>query len=214
MQIKAVIFDMDGVIIDSEPMWAEAQIKTLHALGQQITEQDCEHLTRGKRIDQIAHIWIERYQLNANAEEVANQILRYAYEAILAQGCAMEGLYPLLDLLQKKNIPLALATSSAPMIIEAVFNKLNLWDYFRVQCSANDEAYGKPHPAVYLTAVQKLNVNINDCLVIEDSVTGLIAAKAAGLQTVIVNPNYADPRFSLADKRVDSLSKLMATFSY
>lgn len=74
-----------------------------------------------------------------------------------------------------------------------------------LQCSANDEQYGKPHPAVYLKALQKLGISANECIVIEDSVVELIAAKAASLRTFLVNPDYQNERFAIADARLASL---------
>lgn len=206
MKVTCIIFDMDGVIIDSEPQWAKAQIAALAKLGINITEQDCEKLTRGRRIDQIAKIWIKNFNLqNIDEKALAKVILENAYHAILEEGKAQQGLYELLDFLKHRQFRLALATSSSPIVIKAVFDKLNLWDYFEFQCSADDEPYGKPHPAVYLTAMQKLGVSPSECIVIEDSVTGLIAAKAATLRTFIVNPNFEQPYFSLADQRMATL---------
>ncbi|URJ85622.1 HAD family phosphatase [Pasteurella multocida] len=89
----------------------------------------------------------------------------------------MLGLYELLHFLKARHIKMAVATSSFPKIIQAVFDKLKLWGYFILQCSADDEQFGKPHPAVYLKTIQKLGISSKECLVIEDSVVGLIAAK-------------------------------------
>ena len=73
-----------------------------------------------------------------------------------------------------------------PAVIAAVLNKLSLWHFFDVVCSADDEERGKPHPAVYLTTLRKLNLNASQCLVIEDSFTGFCAAQAAGIPTAMV----------------------------
>ncbi|NBI42563.1 HAD-IA family hydrolase [[Haemophilus] felis] len=209
MKINSIIFDMDGVIIDSEPQWAKAQIDTLAEFDVVISEQDCERLTRGKRIDEIARIWIQIFHLNAEPLEVAESILQKACAYILKEGRAMLGLYELLGYLKSHNIRMAVATSSAPIIIQAVFDKLNLWDYFVVQCSANDELYGKPHPAVYLRTIEKLGISATECIVIEDSVVGLIAAKAANLCTFLVNASYQNECFAIADARMPSLLEVL-----
>ncbi|WP_150539040.1 hexitol phosphatase HxpB [Actinobacillus vicugnae] len=205
MKVTSVIFDMDGVIIDSEPQWAEAQIHTLAQLGIQITEHDCEQLTRGKRIDELAQVWIDRFQLKLDKQVFMQDILKHGSYAISQAGTALPGLYPLLDFLTQNHFRLALATSSPPMIIKAVFDRLDLWHYFPILCSAMDEEYGKPHPAVYLQAVKKLGVSGNECVVIEDSVTGMIAAKAANLTTFVVNPQAHQAKFAIADERLSSL---------
>ncbi|WP_409500732.1 hexitol phosphatase HxpB [Mannheimia glucosida] len=205
MQINSVIFDMDGVMIDSEPQWAEAQIAVLADLGINITEQDCEQLTRGKRIDELSDTWIKKFQLSVSNQALSEAILAHGCAAIEQHGKALTGLYELLDFLKSNHIKLAVATSSPPVVIKAVFDRLKLWDYFPIQCSAMDEEYGKPHPAVYLSAVKKLGIEKQECIVIEDSVTGLIAAKAANLTTFLVNTNYQNEKFSIADKRMASL---------
>ncbi|MEG9533986.1 hexitol phosphatase HxpB [Mannheimia indoligenes] len=205
MKISSVIFDMDGVMIDSEPQWAEAQIEVLETLGINITVEDCEKFTRGKRIDELSETWIKKFNLTISNAELSEAILTYGCNAIQKSGYALAGLYELLDFLQSNNIRLAVATSSPPVIIEAVFDRLKLWDYFPIQCTAMDEDYGKPHPAVYLSAVKKLGIEKQECIVIEDSVTGLIAAKAANLTTFLVNPHYQNEKFSIADERMFSL---------
>lgn len=205
MKISSVIFDMDGVMIDSEPQWAEAQIEVLETLGINITVEDCEKFTRGKRIDELSETWIKKFNLTISNAELSEAILAYGCNAIQKSGSALAGLYELLDFLQSNNIRLAVATSSPPVIIKAVFDRLKLWDYFPIQCTAMDEDYGKPHPAVYLSAVKKLGIEKQECIVIEDSVTGLIAAKAANLTTFLVNPHYQNEKFSIADERMLSL---------
>lgn len=205
MKVTGVIFDMDGVIIDSEPQWMAAQINTLARLGIQITEQDCEQLTRGKRIDELAQVWIERFQLKLDKQALIEEILLCGSQAIRQVGTALPGLYQLLDFLTENHIRLALATSSPPAMIKVVFDRLDLWHYFPIVCSAMDEEYGKPHPAVYLHAVKKLGLSVNECIVIEDSVTGMIAAKAASLRTFVVNPQCHHAQFAIADGHFLSL---------
>lgn len=210
MKINSVIFDMDGVIIDSEPHWTEAQVSVLAKYGVPgVTEADCDKYTRGTRLQELAGIWIRLFKLPVKAETLAEEILERVCRAIEQEGAAMEGLYGLLDYLKAEGIRSAVATSSDPRIIQTVFDRLQLWHYFELQCSAADEQYGKPHPAVYLKAVEKLGIEKNDCIVIEDSVTGLIAAKAAGLRTFIVNPNYQEDRFAIADERFPSLIEVI-----
>ncbi|HBO39570.1 MAG TPA: HAD family hydrolase [Pasteurellaceae bacterium] len=210
MAIKNVIFDMDGVLIDSEPFWAEAQIETLKNCGISISEPDCEKYTRGVRIDELVQIWIDLFKLSVEGSQLKQQILDYVCAKISRDGVAMEGIYELLTFLQQKNIRIALATSSDRRVIKAVFDRLGLWDYFSVQCTAAEEELAKPNPAVYLTAVKKLNARLNETIIIEDSVVGLIAAKAANVRTFIVNPKFSNEKFALAEHRVASLLDLLA----
>ncbi|RGE48016.1 hypothetical protein MHD_05935 [Mannheimia granulomatis] len=147
----------------------------------------------------------KKFNLTISNAELSEAILAYGCNTIQKSGSALAGLYELLDFLQSNNVRLAVATSSPPVIIKAVFDRLKLWDYFPIQCTAMDEDYGKPHPAVYLSAVKKLGIEKQECIVIEDSVTGLIAAKAANLTTFLVNPHYQNEKFSIADERMLSL---------
>lgn len=209
MTIKNIIFDMDGVLIDSEPFWAEAQISILARHGITITDDDCEKYTRGVRVDELAVIWVEMFHLNIAPTELKDEIVQTVCSRITAEGKAMNGLYELLDFLKSRHIQLALATSSNRQIIQAVFDKLNLWNYFPIQCTAADEELAKPHPAVYLSAVKKLATSVKECIIIEDSVTGLIAAKAANIRTFIVNPNHKNDRFAIADERVSTLTDVL-----
>ena len=210
MAVKNVIFDMDGVLIDSEPFWAEAQIETLAGYGIQISEPDCEKYTRGVRIDELAQIWIDLFNINLDYLLLKQQILDNVCEKISTQGKAMVGIYEVLAFLKQNNIQTALATSSDRRVIKAVFDRLNLWDYFPIQCTAAEEELAKPHPAVYLTAAKRLNAAPKDCIIIEDSVVGLIAAKAANIRTFIVNPKFAEERFAIADYRVETLLDVLA----
>ena len=210
MTVKNVIFDMDGVLIDSEPFWAEAQIETLAGYGIQITEPDCEKYTRGVRIDESAQIWIDLFGLNVDYKLLKQQILDSVCEKIATQGEAMEGIDELLRFLKQNNVQIALATSSDRRVIKAVFDRLSLWEYFPIQCTAAEEELAKPHPAVYLTAIKRLNATPKDCIIIEDSVVGLIAAKAANVRTFLVNPKFAEARFAIADERMASLIDVLA----
>lgn len=199
MKRNTFIFDMDGVIIDSEPFWRQAQIKILATYNVTITENDCIKYSMGRRIDDIALTWCQLYQLAIAPKELEQKIIAGVVELITTKGEAKKGLFELLDFLTKNNFNIALATSSSLPIINAVFNRLTIAHYFNAVCSADTEAYGKPHPAIYLKAASELKVSPADCFVLEDSVTGLIAAKAATMHTIVIPEDKTDPRFSIAD---------------
>ncbi|MGP8307980.1 hexitol phosphatase HxpB [Vibrio sp. YIC-376] len=209
MNLKAVIFDMDGVLIDSEPLWQEAQIESLHSFGVLITRDDCEQMTMGKRVDEIARTWCKAFSLSVPAQELETMILTKLCHRISTSGEAMLGVYEALDYFANQGLKIALATSSNHVVIKAVFERLQLWDKFSVVCSAEDEEYGKPHPDVYLTAAHKLQFAVTECLVIEDSFTGLTAAKRANMTTYLVSPYFEQHKFSIADGRYANLESVM-----
>ncbi|RMA64344.1 hexitol phosphatase HxpB [Ulvibacter antarcticus] len=214
MSLNTFIFDMDGVIIDSEPFWRQAQIETLWKYNISITVEDCIKNTMGKRIDDVALTWCQLHQLNINPKLIENEIVTTVISLISEKGKAKKGLYELLNYLSKANYNLALATSSSLSIINAVFNKLSISQYFQVVCTADDEEFGKPHPAIYLKAAKKLGVSPTNCLVLEDSVTGLIAAKSAVMRTIVIPENKSDPRFSLADNIFSSMLDVISYLEF
>ncbi|MBE0132088.1 HAD family hydrolase, partial [Klebsiella michiganensis] len=179
MSIQAVIFDMDGVIIDSEALWRQAQIDALAQWGATASVEECETLTKGKRLDDIARTWCRYCQLELAPQRLEAAILQRITGLIAAEGEPMRGVHEALRYFRHTGYNIALATSSSRQVIAAVLNKLSLWHYFDVICSADDEAQGKPHPAVYLTTLDKLNLDASRCLVIEDSFNGYSAARAA-----------------------------------
>lgn len=200
---------MDGVIIDSEPIWRNAQIQVLANQNISITAQDCIKYTMGKRIDDVALTWCELFDLSVDPKVIENEIISSVVTLIGLEGEPKEGLYELLDFLVANNFKIGLGTSSSVPIIDAVFDKLKIRQYFKVVCSADTEEYGKPHPAVYLTVAKKLESKPQDCIVLEDSVTGMIAAKSAVMKTIVIPENKNDPRFSLADVIFDSMLEVV-----
>ena len=209
--MQAVIFDMDGLLIDSEPLWHVAEKEVFGTLGLTLTEAMCEETT-GLRTDEVVAYWYAKQPWPGDRqrfEDVAHEILVRMQELIRTHGVALQGVDDILQLLQQRQLALGLASSSPPALIDTVVDKLCIRHYFRVLCSAIDEAWGKPHPAVYLTAAKRLGLPPRDCLVFEDSVNGIRAAKAAGMITVAVPAvhQYEDERFNEADFKLRSLSE-------
>lgn len=209
MSIKAVIFDMDGVIIDSEALWRQAQREALASWGAKVSEEECETLTKGKRLDDIARVWCRHCRLAIAPQQLEPLILQRIIGLITAKGEAMEGVNEVLAHFRHQGYRIALATSSSHQVISAVLDKLALRPYFDVISSADDEAWGKPHPAVYLSTLRKLSLRAEQCLVIEDSFHGFCAAQAAGIATAVIAPDCQHPRFAAAIARHHSLSGLL-----
>ena len=205
MNNKAIIFDMDGVIIDSEPLWQKAQDACLAQYGVRVTPKDCECHTMGKRIDAIAQTWKDLFQLEVDPKEIEKGILDKLCIWVAEEGKAMPGVLETIFAAKQLGYRIGLATSSSRRVVDVVLTKLGLAEYFDEISSAEDEEYGKPHPAVYLTTAKKLSVNLDDCLVIEDSLNGLIAAKSASMTTYLVSPDFRAPKFAFADNRFSSM---------
>ncbi|WP_349922159.1 hexitol phosphatase HxpB [Aeromonas veronii] len=208
--LTAVIFDMDGVLIDSEPFWQRAQMAVFSELGHFHTEEDCNS-TIGVRIDQlVAHWYRIRPWSGPSQEEVVQRILDQVIALILSEGQPKEGVLEALALMEARGLKIGLATSSPFSMVEAVLGKLGIKERFLAVHSAEVERFGKPHPDVYIHAAEKLGVLPVHCLAIEDSFTGLLAAKAASMKALIV-PDPAlvgDPRLAIADHELRSLAEL------
>lgn len=209
MNKKAVIFDMDGVIIDSEPLWQLAQQTALADYGVSVTVEECVQYTMGKRADEIADTWCQRYELEADPKVLEKSILSCLRKLIASHGQPMKGLHNALDFFKRNNMTIALATSSNHSIINSVFNKLGLWNHFSIIRSAEDEKFGKPHPDVYLKTAQELGLSTDECLVIEDSFNGMKAAKAAEMETHLVSSQCNEDKFSVANGNYHDLDELV-----
>lgn len=207
--VQAVIFDMDGVLIDSEPFWQQAQVALMAELGVTITAKDCLQ-TMGLRIDQLVGYWARHYPWQGPSEpEVVERLIDRVIERVQQAGEAKPGVHATLAQIHEQGLPIGLATSSPARLMNAVLERLGIGHYFQVRHSADEEAYGKPHPGVYITAAHKLGVEPVDCLAIEDSFNGLLAAKAARMKTTVVPDQelVGDPRLAIADLQLSSLEQ-------
>tara|TARA_R110001592_G_scaffold68674_3_gene210618 strand:+ start:226 stop:933 length:708 start_codon:yes stop_codon:yes gene_type:complete len=208
--IEAVIYDMDGVIIDSEPFWREAIILTFKTVGLHFTEDMCRE-TMGMRLIEVIEYWHEKLGWEGKSiAQVEEELLITVTELILQKANAIDGVYQSLDYFKNKELKIALASSSASSLIKTVLDKLELNDYFDVVNSAENLPYGKPHPMIFINTANDLGVKPTNCLVIEDSFNGLLAAKAALMKTIVVpeKENQNNPNFDIADFNITSLTQI------
>lgn len=199
---------MDGVLIDSEPLWKIAEIEAFKKVGIDLTHTDCEE-TVGLRMDEVVQLWYDRVGWkNKTLKEVENDVISIVIREINNQGQALPGVLDALNEIKTAGLKIGIATSSASSIMNTVVDKLKIRDYFNFMHSAENEIYGKPHPAVFISTAHKLNVRPANCLVIEDSLNGIIAAKAARMKVVAVpeKTHEISSKFKLADKILDNLN--------
>jgi mannitol-1-/sugar-/sorbitol-6-/2-deoxyglucose-6-phosphatase len=207
---QAVIFDMDGVIIDSEHLWQAAEKIVFARIGITLTTAMCCE-TIGLRMDQVIRYWYDRQPWDSKSEaQVEAELFTEVQALILAEGQAMPGLYEILGEIHQSDLKLAIASSSPRNLIESVVTKLKLGDYFESIYSGFDVLHGKPDPAVYLAAATGLGVTPGNCVAIEDSLAGIQSAKGAGIQVIAVPESgfYDDPKFDIADMKIKSLTQL------
>ncbi len=195
----AVIFDMDGVLVDSEPLWKIAMHEVFSSLGSTLEKKDFQK-TVGLRIDEVIFYWKNIENWKPTVKEIEEQIINKMITLINLHAAPLIGVIDTLDYLSDQ-MPLAVASSSPFRLINAVLNKLDILHYFKVIHSAEKEDFGKPHPAVFISAAIKMGKTPEKCLVIEDSLTGVVAGKAAKMDVVAIpeKTHLPNPRINLAD---------------
>lgn len=211
----AVIFDMDGVLIDSEPVWKIAMEEVFHSVGCPLTKVDFQK-TVGLRLDEVVSYWFKHSPWeNLTVEEVESAIVQKMVAMISADGKPLLGVVDTLQFLKNKGLKIGLATSSYEILIDTVLDTLNIRDYFDCAHSAENELFGKPHPAVYLTAAELLGVHPLKCLVIEDSLNGVLAAKSARMQVVCIpeKSHFPNPKLIISDYQFETMSDLLLAVS-
>ncbi len=208
--LQAAIFDMDGLLADSEPLWAIAEIELFATVGLQLSEDDCRS-TRGLAIEEVVRLRWEQQPWEApSVTELADRILVRVVALARRQAQPMPGARRAVAAARQRGLRVGLATSSAPALAEALLGRLGLAHSFDCVQSAAGLSHPKPHPAVYLAAATALDVDPLTCVALEDSLSGVIAAKAARMKVIAVpDPAEArDARFSLADVWLGSLLEL------
>ncbi len=209
--MKAVIFDMDGLLINSEPYWKIAEKKVFGELGLNLNDELLRQVM-GFRLSEVVQYWYQ-YQPWQNPDFIQTEknILDTVKALIMENANAMEGVYEVLEKFNQQKIKMSVASSSSMSLIEAVVDKLKIRKYFEVLWSAEFEPFGKPHPRIFITTAKKLQIDPIDCLVFEDSINGVIAAKAARMKCVAIpeEATFNDARFAIADEKLKSLLEFL-----
>jgi sugar-phosphatase len=207
--IKAIIFDMDGLLVDSEPYWKIAEKICFGKLGLNLSDELLRQVM-GFRLNEVVEHWYN-YQPwgEKNFEAVEADVLETVKQLIIENADALPGVIQTLELFKANGYKIALASSSAMSLINVVVDKLNIRHYFDLLVSAEFEPYGKPHPSVFITTANQLNVLPTECLVFEDSVNGMVAAKAARMKCIVIPEveKQNEPYWQLANQKLKSLEE-------
>jgi len=201
---QAVIFDMDGVLIDSEPLWHQAEQQILGGLGVDFNKPPLQQSTGLTTASVIAHWYQHQPWPTLTPLQVEQQIIQFVADGVAQQGVAKTGLPALLTQLRQRELKLAVATNSPQVLLNTTLKRLNIGDYFQACCYLELVKQGKPAPDIYLLAAQKLGVAPADCLVFEDSFAGVTAAKAAGMTVVAIPAEHEwhHSKFDIADHKI------------
>jgi|FLYN01.1.fsa_nt_gi HAD superfamily hydrolase (TIGR01509 family) len=214
-QPRALIFDMDGLLVDSEPVWAIAEDAMLEVRGRQ---PDSVFRTQiiGLRTNEFLGEMRRFYELEDTVDSLRADVLNRMLELIPQRVVPRPGALELLEYVAAHNLPRAIASSSPMPVIDAVVQSQGWEKIFTVRCSGDEVAQGKPAPDVYLLAAARLNVAPSDCLALEDSPTGARAAVAAGMVCYAVpDPSHTrvDAFRGITDHVYDSLHAVLAALN-
>ncbi|MES2622683.1 MAG: hexitol phosphatase HxpB [Bacteroidota bacterium] len=209
-QFDAVIYDMDGLIIDSEPFWRQAEMKVFATVGLNLTEEQCMQTT-GFRFDEVVeHWWHQQPWQGKSKQQIHDEVLDEMENAITHHAKEMKGVHASLEFFKSNGWKISLASSSAMRLIKATLKKLKIEEYFGLLVSAEHETHGKPHPGVFIRTADIMKVRAEKCLVIEDSFYGLLAAKSAKMKCAVIPApaDFDNPRFVIADWKLKSLEEI------
>ena len=205
-----VIFDMDGLLIDSEPTWKRVESEALkRALGLELTPEQLKRFTGRATRDFVRLVALDNPQLCVDQPELIELILSMMAQRIV-DAPLLPGALELINFLQAEGIPMAIASSTPRMLIEAVVERHQL--PIEVITSGAEAKASKPHPEVFLQAAERLNADPFDCWVFEDSLNGVIAARAASMKVVAVPATNYSPmeHFSIANRIDKNLEESLA----
>lgn len=199
---------MDGILIDSEPLWKEAEQEVLRKVGLELTDAQCAETT-GLDIANAMQYWYNRQPWSGpSVSEVRDDLQETLIGLVKRKGKPCEGTVQILNLFKTMGWKIGLASSSPMAIIEASMAKLGLTHYFDVMHSSEFERASKPDPAVYIGAARRLGVAPSRCIAFEDSYRGVQSAHAAGMVVVAVpDPHLREHEgFKLASLVIGSLA--------
>jgi haloacid dehalogenase superfamily, subfamily IA, variant 3 with third motif having DD or ED len=210
-QIVAAIFDMDGLLIDSEPLWDRAELDVMASIGVDISRRAELPDTLGLRIDMVVELWFAHQPWSGpSREEVTARVIDRAISLVEEKRPLLPGARDAIALCKSQGLKVGLASASPLHMLEKVLEMFDLRDSFDALASAEKLPYSKPHPQVYMDCAAKLGVDPLACVALEDSVNGMIASKAARMRSIVVpaEEGQHDPRFSLANAKLTSLVDL------
>ena len=201
--IKAVIFDMDGTLIDSMQVWRNVDNDFLHSRGLEVPIDLFENLPAGNSFIQTAQYFKDRFSLPDSPESIMQEwtkMVSHHYETDIK---LKSGARELIVALKDRGIKIGLGTSNSLELARKVLSHNAIWHYFQCAITGDLDLKGKPYPDIYLLAAKSLQEKPENCLVVEDTLTGVQAAKAAGMKVFAVYDEDSYPYHSMMKEIVD-----------
>ena len=205
--LEAVLFDMDGVIIDSEPLWSKAEQQLLARRNLRSSSQ-LKTVMMGLDSSEAVGFLIKHYDLKESVSDLVaerNQLVADLFRQFLRP---MQHALQLVRSVQAAQIKTGLVTSSPQDLVDLALSRLNITELFDLILSGDQVARGKPAPDIYLTAAEALGVSHENCLVIEDAPHGVAAAKAAGMCCLAISTGASEPKLGAADRVVRDFAEV------
>ena len=205
--LEAAIFDLDGIIIDSEHLWREAEIKVFNTVSVHLTPEMCRKTT-GMDTQTTIQYWYDRFPWEGKSLfQVYKELIEEVHPILEEKAELKDGFLDILQFFKESGVTVAVTSCTQLKIITNILKKFHLFDFFKIIHSSENDEYGKPHPEVYIKTAKKLNLQENHCLAFEDSFYGAIAAKAAKMKVVAVpDPiDFEGNRFDFVDLKLPSL---------
>ena len=208
---RAVIFDMDGLLLDTETLWHESEVELFKRRGAEFTWDD-KMAVIGTSYDFTARYFADRLRVpREQGPALVDEMVALMHERVLRQADTRPGARELVERLRAvPGVRLGLASNSPRFLVDDALSTAGLTDAFETIVTPADVEHAKPAPDIYLRACRDLGVEPSEALALEDSASGVAAAKAAGL-TCIAVPQFAETDVSAADRIVDSLEELLLT---
>ena len=206
--IKAAIFDMDGVIVDSEPMHIEAEKRILLKYGVEISADELRTYTGTTAESEFADL-IRKYGLKTTVDRLFREKEAVLFDLLEGRTEPTKGVIKLIKSLKQHGLKLAIASSGHRKLVHYFLRKLKIVSLFDSIVCAEDITRSKPDPEIFLKAAKNLSLDPAECVVIEDSTLGVTAAKSAGMKCIAFrNPNSGNQDLSKADLIIDDFRKL------
>lgn len=209
---QGVIYDMDGLLVNSEPIWQEAEKEVFKTVGITLTREDCLKTT-GIPTSAVFDYWYEISPWEGKSkQELEKMLFEKVFSMIKENATAMPGVIETLIFFKNKGLKIGLASASPLELIQIVLERLEIREYFDFYHSATLEKNNKPHPDVYWTVAKKLGCPIENCLILEDSINGVRGAKASGATVVAVPDDhfYDFEEYTIADFKIKNLLELVS----
>jgi pseudouridine 5'-phosphatase len=204
--IKAVVFDLDGLMFNTEEVFHEAGVELMRRRGQEMTDE-LFTLLMGRRAEEGYPLLVERAGLSDDPLELWAESRDIFLDMLEGQLAPMPGLFELLDHIEHSGLPKGVATSSDRDYLHGILRQFEIHDRFHMTLTAEDVTQGKPHPEIYIKAAERLSVQPREMLVLEDSQAGTKAAAEAGAYIISVPHRYsAHQDFSPARHVASSLT--------